>query len=152
MATGDRERAPLLWPVEARLAALLPDLLVFRKPRAPEPELATAQGVLLGVHVTGFTALMDRFSLTCKSEDDLDKLAHIFSYYISDIIEHVLCFGGDILNITGNVLLALWTVEQNQLSDIITLVAKCSLEIQEKFGIYHTREGQDLQLKIGSSY
>lgn len=52
----------------------------------------------------------------------------------------------------GNVLLALWTVEQNQLSDIITLVAKCSLEIQEKFGIYHTREGQDLQLQIGSSY
>lgn len=53
MATGDRLRAQLLWPVEARLAALLPDLLVFRKPGAPEPELATAQGVLLGVHVTG---------------------------------------------------------------------------------------------------
>uniref|UniRef100_A0A8C9P1L4 Guanylate cyclase domain-containing protein n=1 Tax=Spermophilus dauricus TaxID=99837 RepID=A0A8C9P1L4_SPEDA len=63
----------------------------------------------------------------------------------------VLCFGGDILNITGNVLLALWTVEKSQLSDIITLVAKCSLEIQEKFGIYHTREGQDLRLKIGLS-
>nr|XP_045365190.1 adenylate cyclase type 10-like isoform X8 [Camelus bactrianus] len=151
MATGDRVGAPPLWPVEARLAALLPDLLVFRKPRGSEPELATAQGVLLGVHVTGFTALMDRFSLSCKSEHDMDKLAHIFSYYISDIVEHVLCFGGDILNITGNVLLALWTVEQNQLSDIITLVAKCSLEIQEKFGIYHTREGQDLQLKIGLS-
>ncbi|XP_075411252.1 adenylate cyclase type 10-like [Tenrec ecaudatus] len=151
MAPGKREAAPPLWPVEARLAALLPDLLVFRKPGESEPELATAQGVLLGVHVTGFTALMDRFSLTCKSEHDMDKLAHIFSYYISDIVEHVLCFGGDILNITGNVLLALWTVKQNQLSDIITLVAKCSLEIQEKFGIYHTREGQDLQLKIGLS-
>ncbi|XP_039710481.1 adenylate cyclase type 10-like [Pteropus medius] len=151
MATGERVGAPLLWSVEARLAALLPDLLVFRKPRGLEPELVTAQGVLLGVHVTGFTALMDRFSLTGKSEHDVDKLAHIFSYYISDIVEHVLCFGGDILNITGNVLLALWTVEQNQLSDIITLVAKCSLEIQEKFGVYHTREGQDLQLKIGLS-
>ncbi|XP_045722815.1 adenylate cyclase type 10-like isoform X3 [Mirounga angustirostris] len=151
MAIGERLAAPPLWPVEARLAALLPDLLVFRKPRRSQPELATAQGVLLGVHVTGFTALMDRFSLTCKSEHDMDKLAHIFSYYISDIVEHVLCFGGDILNITGNVLLALWTVKQNQLSDIITLVAKCSLEIQEKFGIYHTREGQDLQLKIGLS-
>uniref|UniRef100_A0A667HFY0 Guanylate cyclase domain-containing protein n=1 Tax=Lynx canadensis TaxID=61383 RepID=A0A667HFY0_LYNCA len=67
------------------------------------------------------------------------------------LISDVLCFGGDILNITGNVLLALWTVKQNQLSDIITLVAKCSLEIQEKFGIYHTKEGQDLQLKIGLS-
>ncbi|XP_067609118.1 adenylate cyclase type 10-like isoform X1 [Pseudorca crassidens] len=151
MATGKGVAPPPLWPVEARLAALLPDLLVFRKPRGSEHELATAQGVLLGVHVTGFTALMDRFSLSCKSERDMDTLAHIFSNYISDIVEHVLCFGGDILNITGNVLLALWTVEQDQLSDIITLVAKCSLEIQEKFGIYHTREGQDLQLKIGLS-
>uniref|UniRef100_A0A8D2GE95 Guanylate cyclase domain-containing protein n=1 Tax=Theropithecus gelada TaxID=9565 RepID=A0A8D2GE95_THEGE len=87
--------------------------------------------------------LMDRFSLTCKSERDMDKLAHIFSYYISDI---VWCWAPE-----GNMLLALWRVEQNQLSDIITLVAKCSLEIQEKFGIYHTREGQDLQLKIGLS-
>lgn len=30
---------------------------------------------------------MDRFSLTCKSEHDMDKLARIFSYYISDIVE-----------------------------------------------------------------
>ncbi|XP_073938336.1 adenylate cyclase type 10-like [Castor canadensis] len=116
MATGVRKASLPCWPVEARLAALLPDLLVFRKPQVPEPELAAAQDVLLGVHVTD-----------------------------------VLCFGGDILSITGNVLLALWTVEQNQLSDIITLVAKCSLEIQEKFGIYHAKEGQDLQLKIGLS-
>ncbi|XP_011800194.1 PREDICTED: adenylate cyclase type 10-like [Colobus angolensis palliatus] len=87
MVTGRRHAKPPLWPVESRLAALLPDLLVFRKPRGSEPELATAQEVLLGVHVTGFTALMDRFSLTCKSERDMDKLAHIFSYYISDIVE-----------------------------------------------------------------
>lgn len=53
MATAKRLAAPPLWPVEARLAALLPDLLVFRNPRGSEPELATAQGVLLGVHVTG---------------------------------------------------------------------------------------------------
>uniref|UniRef100_A0A8C4PGJ8 Guanylate cyclase domain-containing protein n=1 Tax=Equus asinus asinus TaxID=83772 RepID=A0A8C4PGJ8_EQUAS len=94
--------------------------------------------------------LMDRFSLTCKSERDMDKLAHIFSYYISDIVECLTSVGLSCVS-AGNVLLALWTVEQNQLSDIITLVAKCSLEIQEKFGIYHTKEGQDLQLKIGLS-
>lgn len=97
------------------------------------------QGVLLGVHMKGFTALMDRWSLTCKSDHDMDKLAHTFSYYyISDAVEQ-------------NVLLALWTVKQNQLSDIITLVTKCSLKIQEKFAIYHIRNGQDLQLKTGSS-
>ncbi|XP_072689204.1 adenylate cyclase type 10-like isoform X5 [Canis lupus baileyi] len=90
MATGEQPAAaPPLWPMEARLAALLPDLLVFRKPRGPEPELATAQGVLLGVHVMGFTALMDRCSLSCKSERDMDKLARIFSCYISDIVERL---------------------------------------------------------------
>ncbi|XP_078225256.1 uncharacterized protein LOC100393267 isoform X2 [Callithrix jacchus] len=49
MVTGERR-------LKARLAALLPDLLVFRKPRGSEPEVATAQGVLLGVHVTGLSA------------------------------------------------------------------------------------------------
>jgi hypothetical protein len=39
---------------------------------------------------------MNRFSLTCKLEHDMDELASI-----TDIVEHVLCFGGDILNITG---------------------------------------------------
>ena len=53
------------------------------------------------------------------------------SYYISDILERVLCFGGDILNITGNMLLALLTVEENPLGDIITLVAKWRLHIQK---------------------
>ena len=80
---------------------------------------------------------------------------------ISSALLGTLCWPSDSRYLTsvslssvsaGNVLLALWTVEQNQLRDIITLVAKCSLEIQEKFGIYHTREGQDLQLKIGSNY
>ena len=53
------------------------------------------------------------------------------SYYTSDILERVLCFGGDILNITGNMLLALLTVEENPLGDIITLVAKWRLQIQK---------------------
>ncbi|XP_006860647.1 PREDICTED: adenylate cyclase type 10-like [Chrysochloris asiatica] len=56
MATGKLGAVPPPWPVEARLAALLPDLLVFRKRRGSEPELSTAQGVLLGVHVTGLSA------------------------------------------------------------------------------------------------
>ena len=71
------------------------------------------------------------------------------SYYISDILERVLCFGEDILNITGNVLLALRTVEKNPLGDIITLVAKWRLQIQKEFGICHIRaKDSSLQLKI----
>lgn len=53
-------------------------------------DLATAQGVPLGIYLMEFTALMDKFNLTCKSEHDVDKLAHIFSHYISDMVGHVL--------------------------------------------------------------
>uniref|UniRef100_A0A8C4VNK0 Orc1-like AAA ATPase domain-containing protein n=1 Tax=Gopherus evgoodei TaxID=1825980 RepID=A0A8C4VNK0_9SAUR len=63
----------------------------------------------------------------------------------------VLCFGGDILNSTGDALLVLWKVERSQLSDIITIAAKCSLEMQEQFEFSYTEVGLQLQLKIGMS-
>uniref|UniRef100_A0A8C8S0T7 Guanylate cyclase domain-containing protein n=1 Tax=Pelusios castaneus TaxID=367368 RepID=A0A8C8S0T7_9SAUR len=63
----------------------------------------------------------------------------------------VLCFGGDILNFTGDALLVLWKVERSQLCDIITLAAKCSLEMQEQFGPSYTEVGLELRLKMGLS-
>nr|XP_055118958.1 uncharacterized protein LOC129472949 isoform X3 [Symphalangus syndactylus] len=83
MVTGERDATPPLWPVEARLAALLPDLLVFRKSRGLEPELATAQGVLLGVHVTDSFQFQTKPSRTqeafssecCRTEEEfLDQV------------------------------------------------------------------------------
>ncbi|EMP32358.1 Adenylate cyclase type 10 [Chelonia mydas] len=62
-------------------------------------------------------------------------------------------FNGVLLcvKITGDALLVLWKVERSQLSDIITLAAKCSLEMQEQFGFSYTEVGPELQLKIGLS-
>ncbi|KAH1172121.1 hypothetical protein KIL84_007739 [Mauremys mutica] len=62
-------------------------------------------------------------------------------------------FNGVLLcvEITGDALLVLWKVERSQLSDIITLAAKCSLEMQEQFGFSYTEVGLELQLKIGLS-
>uniref|UniRef100_A0A8D0HNV3 Guanylate cyclase domain-containing protein n=1 Tax=Sphenodon punctatus TaxID=8508 RepID=A0A8D0HNV3_SPHPU len=63
----------------------------------------------------------------------------------------VLIFGGDILNFAGDALLALWKVERSQLSDIITLALKCSLSIQEEYGVRETEVGLELRVKIGLS-
>lgn len=51
---------------------------------------------------------------------------------------------------TGDALLALWKVERSQLSDIITLALKCSLRIQEEYGVRETEVGLELRVKIGT--
>uniref|UniRef100_A0A8C3SYP8 Adenylate cyclase 10 n=1 Tax=Chelydra serpentina TaxID=8475 RepID=A0A8C3SYP8_CHESE len=51
----------------------------------------------------------------------------------------------------GDALLALWKVQRNQLSDIITLALKCSLRIQEEYGVRETEVGLELRVKIGLS-
>ncbi|XP_065259432.1 LOW QUALITY PROTEIN: adenylate cyclase type 10-like [Emys orbicularis] len=63
----------------------------------------------------------------------------------------VLIYGGDILNFAGDALLALWKVQRSQLSDIITLALKCSLRIQEEYGVRETEVGLKLRVKIGLS-
>uniref|UniRef100_A0A6I8PAT3 Guanylate cyclase domain-containing protein n=1 Tax=Ornithorhynchus anatinus TaxID=9258 RepID=A0A6I8PAT3_ORNAN len=157
----------------SRLAALLPDLLLFRESQGCGLEVTTTPGVLLAAHVTGhqqlfevkqwdllsahygqntpmhlgFTALTG--GLSWEQDPSMDELVSGFDRYIRDIVEHVLCFGGDVLNITGRALLALWTVERSHLRDTITLVSKCCLELQETLGICHLKAGKDLQLKIG---
>uniref|UniRef100_A0A8C3RNN5 Guanylate cyclase domain-containing protein n=1 Tax=Chelydra serpentina TaxID=8475 RepID=A0A8C3RNN5_CHESE len=95
-------------------------------------------------------------SIVCKALwDESSYIMKTALYSISFIhflcSSDVLCFGGDILNFTGDALLVLWKVERSQISDIITLAAKCSLEMQEQFGFSYTEVGPDLQLKIGLS-
>uniref|UniRef100_A0A674JG90 Guanylate cyclase domain-containing protein n=1 Tax=Terrapene triunguis TaxID=2587831 RepID=A0A674JG90_9SAUR len=86
-------------------------------------------------------------SIVCKALwDESSYIMKMALYSVSFInflcSSDVLCFGGDILNFTGTYYI---------LSDIITLAAKCSLEMQEQFGFSYTKEGLELRLKIGLS-
>nr|XP_025038518.1 adenylate cyclase type 10-like isoform X2 [Pelodiscus sinensis] len=140
-------------PRQVQVVALLPDLLVFsnHSPGRTLPSLETFNGVLLFVELTGFTALLEKLYTNHDLNCGTELLTQMLSDYAEGIMEHVLCFGGDILTFTGEALLALWKAERNQLSDIITLVAKCSLELQEQFGSSDTEMGRELRLKIGLS-
>ncbi|XP_075765970.1 adenylate cyclase type 10-like [Pelodiscus sinensis] len=140
-------------PRQVQVVALLPDLLVFSNHSSGRtlPSLETFNGVLLFVELTGFTALLEKLYTNHDLNCGTELLTQMLSDYAEGIMEHVLCFGGDILTFTGEALLALWKAERNQLSDIITLVAKCSLELQEQFGSSDTEMGRELRLKIGLS-
>ncbi|CAM5170689.1 unnamed protein product [Eretmochelys imbricata] len=150
---GKKEVEVSFPPRQVQVVALLPDLLVYNNHslRRMLPSMETFNGVLLCVEITGLTALLEKLYTNNDLNCGMEQLTQMLNDYIEGIMEHVLCFGGDILNFTGDALLVLWKVQRSQLSDIITLAAKCSLEMQKQFGFSYTEVGPELRLKIGLS-
>ncbi|XP_070252394.1 adenylate cyclase type 10 [Myotis yumanensis] len=131
-----------------RIAAHLPDLIVYGDFCPERPSVDYFDGVLMFVDISGFTAMTERFSTAMYMDRGAEQLVEILNHYISAIVEKVLIFGGDILKFAGDALLALWKVERKQLKNMITVVVKCSLEIHELFGTQEL-EGLDIRVKIG---
>uniref|UniRef100_A0A8C2YLG5 Adenylate cyclase type 10 n=1 Tax=Chinchilla lanigera TaxID=34839 RepID=A0A8C2YLG5_CHILA len=135
-----------------RLAAHLPDLIVYGNFSPERPSVDYFDGVLMFVDISGFTAMTEKFSTAMYMDRGAEQLVDILNHYISAIVEKVLLFGGDILKFAGDALLALWKVERKQLNNIITVVVKCSLEIH---GLFENKdmeeEGLDIRVKIGLS-
>ncbi|XP_016057847.1 PREDICTED: adenylate cyclase type 10 [Miniopterus natalensis] len=131
-----------------RIAAHLPDLIVYGDFCPERPSVDYFDGVLMFVDISGFTAMTEKFSTAMYMDRGAEQLVEILNHYISAIVEKVLIFGGDILKFAGDALLALWKVERKQLKNIITVVVKCSLEIHELFGTQES-DGPDIRVKIG---
>uniref|UniRef100_A0A8C2LIM8 Adenylate cyclase type 10 n=1 Tax=Cricetulus griseus TaxID=10029 RepID=A0A8C2LIM8_CRIGR len=132
-----------------KIAAHLPDLIVYGDFSPERPSVKCFDGVLMFVDISGFTAMTEKFSTAMYMDRGAEQLVEILNYYISAIVEKVLIFGGDILKFAGDALLALWKVERKQLKNIITVVIKCSLEIHGLFEAKEAEEGLDIRVKIG---
>nr|XP_044991917.1 adenylate cyclase type 10 isoform X2 [Jaculus jaculus] len=132
-----------------KIAAHLPDLIVYGDFSPELPSVDYFDGVLMFVDISGFTAMTEKFSTAMYMDRGAEQLVEILNYYISAIVEKVLVFGGDILKFAGDALLALWKVERKQLQNIITVVIKCSLEIHGLFEAKEVEEGLDIRVKIG---
>ncbi|XP_003414943.1 adenylate cyclase type 10 [Loxodonta africana] len=134
-----------------KIAAHLPDLIVYGDFSPERPSVKYFDGVLMFVDISGFTAMTEKFSRAMYMDRGAEQLVEILNHYISAIVEKVLIFGGDILKFAGDALLALWKVERKQLKNIITVVIKCSLEIHGLFETQESEEGLDIRVKIGLS-
>ncbi|KAI4579396.1 hypothetical protein MJT46_000764 [Ovis ammon polii x Ovis aries] len=132
-----------------KIAAHLPDLIVYGDFSPERPSVDNFDGVLMFVDISGFTAMTEKFSTAMYMDRGAEQLVEILNHYISAIVEKVLIFGGDILKFAGDALLALWKVERKQLKNIITVVIKCSLEIHGLFETQESEEGLDIRVKIG---
>ncbi|XP_015280253.1 PREDICTED: adenylate cyclase type 10-like [Gekko japonicus] len=134
-----------------RVAAHIPDLIVFGDLSQEIPSIENFDGVLLFIDISGFTALTETFSLSSSLDYGADQLTQTLNQYVGNIVEEVLIFGGDILKFAGDALLALWRVERVHIDDIITLALKCSMSIQEDYGVHETDVGLTMRVKIGLS-
>uniref|UniRef100_A0A8C5VJM3 Adenylate cyclase 10 n=1 Tax=Microcebus murinus TaxID=30608 RepID=A0A8C5VJM3_MICMU len=132
-----------------KIAAHLPDLIVYGNISPTRPSMDYFDGVLMFVDISGFTAMTEKFSTAMYMDRGAEQLVEILNYYLSAIVEKVLIYGGDILKFAGDALLALWKVERKQLKNIITVVIKCSQEIHGLFETQESEEGLDVQVKIG---
>uniref|UniRef100_A0A4X2JZ02 Adenylate cyclase type 10 n=1 Tax=Vombatus ursinus TaxID=29139 RepID=A0A4X2JZ02_VOMUR len=134
-----------------RIAAHLPDLIVYGDFTPERPSMEYFDGILMFVDISGFTAMTEKFSTAMYMDRGAEQLVDILNRHISVIVEKVLIFGGDILKFAGDALLALWKVERKLLKNFITVVVKCSLEIHGVFENQESEEGLDIRVKIGLS-
>uniref|UniRef100_A0A8C6VGG2 Guanylate cyclase domain-containing protein n=1 Tax=Naja naja TaxID=35670 RepID=A0A8C6VGG2_NAJNA len=134
-----------------KLAAHVPDFIVYGDFAQEMPFIESFDGVLLFMDISGFTALTEKFSMNTSLDRGADELTQTLNHYVGDIVEEVLVFGGDVLKFAGDALLALWKVERCHLNEIITLALKCSFSIQQEYGVRDTEVGLELRVKIGLS-
>ncbi|XP_016004071.1 adenylate cyclase type 10 isoform X3 [Rousettus aegyptiacus] len=132
-----------------KIAAHLPDLIVYGDFSPERPSMDYFDGVLMFVDISGFTEMTEKFSTAMYMDRGAEQLVELLNHYMSAIVEKVLIFGGDILKFAGDALLALWKVERRQLKNFITVVIKCSLEIHGLFEAQELEEGLDVRVKIG---
>nr|XP_056717177.1 adenylate cyclase type 10-like [Euleptes europaea] len=134
-----------------KVAAHVPDLIVYGNLSQEVPSIDNFDGVLLFIDISGFTALTETFSSGSSFDYGADQLTETLNQYVGDIVEEVLIFGGDILKFAGDAILALWKVYRRHINDIITLALKCSLSIQQEYGVHETDVGLTMRVKLGLS-
>ncbi|KAM3841795.1 adenylate cyclase type 10 [Vipera latastei] len=134
-----------------KLAAHVPDIIVYGDFAEEMPFIESFDGVLLFMDISGFTALTEKFSMNTSLDRGADELTQTLNRYVGDIVEEILVFGGDVLKFAGDALLVLWKVERCHLNEIITLALKCSFSIQQEYGVRDTEVGLELRVKIGLS-
>ncbi|XP_078083827.1 adenylate cyclase type 10-like [Mustelus asterias] len=134
-----------------KLAANVPDLVVYEGVDRPIPDVEHFHGVLLFADISGFTSLTEIYTQNSKKGSGADHLTRTLNGYISEIVDHILRAGGDIVNYAGDAMLALWRERRKELSEILTLAVKCSLNIQDKCDNRETEVGVKLRVKIGIS-
>ncbi|XP_048515546.1 adenylate cyclase type 10-like [Athalia rosae] len=127
---------------------MVPDELVFKFPTENKPK--SFVGIILLADVSGLSTIHEIYKYA--GQGGSISLNTTLNAYFGYMIQAVYSYGGDVIKITGNGLLALWKVRNDELVfNTLHEVITCSLRIQQAIGRFTTTVNVTLKLKLAIS-
>lgn len=141
------------------LASYIPNLIVRRLAANPEPITAptfeTYRAAAMYADITGFTALTERLDKLPLAERGAgaEELTRVINAYFEQLINLIIQYRGDIVKFTGDGMLALWLVREDEephsLENAVLLAGQCGLEVQARLNEYQMEDGTQLFMRLG---
>ena len=111
------------------------------------PHVDARRGALLFADISGFSTLMARQSR--RGHAGVEAFGVALNTYLDLLIQRVRAGGGDVINIAGDAVLALWAEEPGKPIERAAIRAtQCALSIQEDLHRYDLGDGIQLSLRI----
>lgn len=102
-------------------------------------------GVLLHTDIAEFTLLTERFSQ--EGPGGAERLSGILNRYFGDVFGTIENYGGDIIRIEGDAVLALWRYEEGR-APPVDLAASAALALQQRFHNWRPELGVPLSSRL----
>lgn len=115
------------------LGSLVPDLVLNNL----REKVVTFQAVLLMADVSGFTELCDKYSK--NSIRASSQITEIINIYMGEMVRVIYEYKGDVVNYSGDAILALWKIEEEKDDWSAFRACECSIYIQDRIGEYVTQ-------------
>ena len=131
------------------LTGYVPAFVVRRAAADPAmlkvPSKDSRQSAVLFTDISGFTVLSQR--LAERGPAGAEELSQTLSDFFEPLIDVVTSNGGDVVNLAGDALIAVWPATDEDLPAVSLRAAQCGLAIQTALGDYETADGTRLFLR-----
>jgi class 3 adenylate cyclase/tetratricopeptide (TPR) repeat protein len=133
------------------LASYVPAVVLKNLPCPPltEPFREQFPAAVFFADISGFSALTEH--LVQSGANGVEELSIIINAYFGQLIDLVIAHGGDIVEFTGDGIIALWSTPlfQEDLATVTHRAAQCGLAAQQILSGYEPARGTRLLLRIG---
>jgi len=135
-----------------KIAQYLPNLVTSHSANSDAfPERSNEgnfHAVALFADITGFTPLTEK--LAKRGPQGVEALSKLLNDYFQNLTDKVMDHGGDVVNLAGDGLLALWkTDNSNELDKLSQLATQCAFIAQKELHNFETSAGETLTMRIG---
>ena len=106
------------------------------------------EAAVLYTDIAGFTPLAE--TLAKRGPGGPEELGRLLNSFFEPLIEEIADYGGDVVKMAGDALVAVWTAEGDRtLTEATVRAARCALAVQARMAGHEVGNGLRLSLKAG---